>query len=172
MVRHVKGSLWPVAMISSPPPPPVLASVSPLCSRKTYRFRNDSYTNCWSINYSALVARGEVCEDYRIPAASEIPSAWFVTPHSYTYWRPCYAHPEIRGRCFGRPQRSDNGVEMPAFPCPLTGPISTYPRRGTVNGAIIAGAGKEMPLNLSGTEVRPVQLFVRYPYLRYFNLVS
>ena len=28
-----------------------------------------------------------------------------------------------------------------------------------------------MPLNLSGTEVRPVQLFVRYPYLRYFSLV-
>ena len=175
MVRHVKGSLWPVAMISSPPPPPVLASVSPLCSRKTYRFRNDSYTNCWSINYSALVARGEVCEDYRIPAANSetsIPSAWFLTAHSYTYWRSCYAHPEIRGKCFGHPQRSDNGEVMPAFPCPLTGPISTYPRRGTVNGAIIAGAGKEMPLNLSGTaEVRPVQLFVRYPYLRYFNLV-
>ena len=174
MVRHVKGSLWPVAMISSPPPPPVLASVSPLCSRKKYRFPKDSYTNCWSINYSALVARGEVCEDYRVPAAdpkTSIPSAWFLTAHSYTYWRSCYAHPEIRGRCFGRPQRSDNGVEMPAFPCPLTGPISTYPRRGAVNGAIIAGAGKEMPLNLSGTEARPVQLFVRYPYLRYFSLV-
>ena len=162
-------------MISSPPPPPVLASASPLCSRKTYSFPKDSYYNCWNIDYSALVARGEVCEDYRIPAAdseTSIPSAWFLTAHSYTYWRSCFAHPEIRGKCFWHPQRSDNGEEMPAFPCPLTGPISTYPRRGTVNGAIIAGAGKEMPLNLSGTaEVRPVQLFVRYPYLRYFNLV-
>ena len=82
-----------------------------------------------------------MCEDYRIPVAdweTSIPSSWFVTAHSYTYWRPCYAHPEIRGRCFGRPQRSDNGEEMPAFPCP----ISTFPTRGTVNGAIIAGAGK------------------------------
>ena len=105
-----------------------------------------------------------MCEDYRVPVAdgeTSIPSAWFVTPHSNTYWRPCYAHPEIRGKCFGRPQRSDNGVEMPAFPCPLTGPISTYPRRGTVNGAIIAGAGKAMPLNLSGTNND----------LRYFSVV-
>ena len=147
-------------MISSPPPPPVLASVSPLCSRKTYSFPKDSYYNCWNINCSALVARGEVCEDYRIPAAdweTSISSSWWVTAHSYTYWRPCYAHPEIRGRCFGRPQRSDNGEEMPAFPCP----ISTFPTRGTVNGAIIAGAGKEMPLNLSGTNSD----------LRYFSVV-
>ena len=158
-------SLGPVAMISSPPPPPILASASPLCSRKTYSFTMNGYFNCWNIDYSALVARGEVCEDYRIPARdgpweTSIPAAWFVTPHSYTYWRACYAHPEIRGRCFGRPQKNDNGVE-PAFPCPITGPISTYPRRGTVNGAIIAGAGKEMPLNLSGTNSD----------LRYFSVV-
>ena len=65
------------------------------------------------------------------------------------------------------PDGSDNNVadnvEIPAFPCPLIGAISTWPRRGTLNGAIIGVyAGKEMPLNLSGTEVRPVQLFVRY----------
>ena len=105
-----------------------------------------------------------MCEDYRIPVGdweTSIPSAWFVTPHSYTYWRACYAHPEIRDKCYAHPQQRDNGVEMPAFPCPLTGPISTYPRRGTVNGAIIAGAGKEMPLNLSGTNND----------LRYFSVV-
>jgi len=150
-------------MIYSPPPPPILALASPLCSRKTYSFTKNSYLNCWNIDHGALVARGEVCEDYRIPVAdgeASIPSAWFVTPHSYTYWRACYAHPEIRGRCFVRPKTSDNGVE-PAFPCPITGPISTYPRRGTVNGAIIAGAGKEMPLNLSGTNSD----------LRYFSVV-
>ena len=86
-----------------------------------------------------------MCEDYKMPVASWewcIPAAWWDTTHSYTYWRACSAHPQQRGKC-------SNGKEAPAFSCPSAGPIS--PRRGTVNGAIVAGTGQEMPLNLSGS---------------------
>ena len=136
-------------MIYSPPPPPILASASPLCSRKTYS------STCWNIDHGALVVRGEVCEDYRMPVAdweTSIPSAWWDTPHSSTYWRACSAHPEKKDRC-------SNGVEMPAFPCPSAGPI--IPTRGTVNSASVAGAGQEMPLDLSGS----------ISDLRYFSVV-
>ena len=50
-------------------------------------------------------------------------------------------------------------MEMPVFSCPSAGPI--IPTRGTVNGAIVAGAGQEMPLNLTGSKSD----------LRYFSVV-
>ena len=50
-------------------------------------------------------------------------------------------------------------MEMPVFTCPSAGPI--IPTRGTVNGAIVAGAGQEMPLDLSGSNSD----------LRYFSVV-
>ena len=50
-------------------------------------------------------------------------------------------------------------MEMPVFSCPSAGPI--IPTRGTVNGAIVAGAGQEMPLDLSGSNSD----------LRYFSVV-
>eukprot|EP00964_Phaeocystis_antarctica_P162172 scaffold135937_cov118-Phaeocystis_antarctica.AAC.1 len=81
-----------------------------------------------------------------MPVASwewSIPAAWLDTTHSYTYWRACSAHPQQRDKC-------SNGVEAPAFPCSPRA-HDLYPRRGTVNGAIVAGTGQEMPLNLSGS---------------------
>ena len=51
-------------------------------------------------------------------------------------------------------------MEMPVFPCPSAGPIIPT-REGTVNGAIVAGAGQEMPLDLSGSNSD----------LRYFSVV-
>ena len=131
----------------------MLPSASPLCSRKATR----SYT-CWLIDHDALLARGEVCEDYKMPAAFwewSLPAAWWNTTHSYTYWRACSAHPQRSDKC-------SNGVDL-AFPCPSAGPISPYPypRRGTINRAIIAGAGQEMPLDLSGSKSD----------LRYFSVV-
>ena len=130
-------------MISSPQPsrlhsPPILPSVSPSCSLKTFS------STCWWIDHDALRARGEVCEDYKMPVAFwewSLPTAWWDTAHNYSYWRACSAHPQRRDKC-------SSGVEMPAFPCPSAGPI--IPRRGTVNGASVAGAGQEMPLDLSG----------------------
>ena len=86
-----------------------------------------------------------MCEDYKMPVAFwewSLPTPWLDTTHSYTKWRACSAHPQRRDKC-------DNGAEAPAFPCPSTGPIN--PKRGTVNSAIIAGAGQEMPLDLSGS---------------------
>ena len=86
-----------------------------------------------------------MCEDYKMPVAfwdRSLPTAWWDTAHNYSYWRACSAHPQRRDKC-------SNGVEMPAFPCPSAGPI--IPRRGTVNGASVAGAGQEMPLDLSGS---------------------
>ena len=127
----------------------MLPPESPLCSRKTYS------VTCWLIDYDALHARGEVCEDYKMPVASwewSIPAAWWDTTHSYTYWRACSAHPQLKDKC-------SNGKEALAFPCPSAGIIS--PRRGKVNGAIVAGAGQEMPLNLSGSNSD----------LRYFSVV-
>ena len=85
-----------------------------------------------------------MCEDYKMPVAFwewSLPTAWWDTAHNYSYWRACSAHPQRRDKC-------SSGVEMPAFPCPSAGPI--IPRRGTVNGASVAGAGQEMPLDLSG----------------------
>ena len=90
-----------------------------------------------------------------MPVASwewSIPAAWWDTTHSYTYWRACSAHPQLKDKC-------SNGKEALAFPCPSAGIIS--PRRGKVNGAIVAGAGQEMPLNLSGSNSD----------LRYFSVV-
>ena len=100
-----------------------------------------------------------MCEDYKLPVPdyeTSIPSAWWVTAHSYTYWRTCSADPQRGGKC-------TYNQETPAFPCPSAGPISpyAYPRQGSVNGAIIAGAGMEMPLNLSGSNSD----------LRYFSVV-
>ena len=146
-------------MISSPPPsrpplpplhsPPILPSASPLCSLKTFS------STCWFIDHDALRARGEVCEDYKMPVAfweTSIPTAWWDTAHNYSYWRACSAHPQRRDKC-------SNGMEMPVFSCPSAGPI--IPTRGTVNGAIVAGAGQEMPLDLSGSNSD----------LRYFSVV-
>ena len=107
-----------------------------------------------------------MCEDYKMPVANwewSIPAAWWDTTHGYTYWRACSAHPQIRDKC-------SNGKETPAFPCPSAGSIvaawereAQPERRGTVNGAIVAGAGQEMhlPLNLSGSNSD----------LRYFSVV-
>ena len=100
-----------------------------------------------------------MCEDYKLPVPdyeTSIPSAWWVTAHSYTYWRTCAADPQRGGKC-------TYNQETPAFPCPSAGPISpyAYPRQGTVNGAIVAGAGQEIPLNLSGSNSD----------LRYFSVV-
>ena len=137
----------------------MLPSASPLCSRKTYRFSGKATHGCWWIDYDALLGRGEVCEDYKLPVPyyeRSIPSAWWVTAHSYTYWRTCTADPQRVGKC-------TYNQETPAFPCPSAGPISpyAYPRQGTVNSAIVAGAGQEMPLNLSGSNSD----------LRYFSVV-
>ena len=100
-----------------------------------------------------------MCEDYKLPVPdyeTSIPSAWWVTAHSYTYWRTCAADPQRVDKC-------TYNWETPAFPCPSAGPISpyAYPRQGTVNGAIVAGAGQEIPLNLSGSNSD----------LRYFSVV-
>ena len=93
---HSSALARPVAMISSPPPsrrplpplhsPPILPSASPLCSRKTFS------STCWWIDHDALRARGEVCEDYKMPVAyweRSIPTAWWDTAHNYSYWRAC-----------------------------------------------------------------------------------
>ena len=84
---HSSALARPVAMISSPPPsprplpplhsPPILPSASPLCSLKTFS------STCWWIDHDALRARGEVCEDYKMPVAyweRSVPTAWCGTP--------------------------------------------------------------------------------------------
>ena len=103
-----------------------------------------------------------MCEDYKMPVATweqSIPTARLDTTHSHTYWRACSSG----GRSVFGGDKCTNGAEAPAFPCSSTGPINQhlYPIRGTVNGAIVAGAGKEMPLNLSGSKSD----------LRYFSVV-
>ena len=116
-----------------------MPSASPLCSLNTVS------SACWAIDRDALRARGEVSEDYKMPVAfweKSLPTGWWDTAHDYSYWRACSAHPQLRDRC-------SSGVEMPFFPCPS--PWAVFPKRRTVNGAVVAGAGQEMPLDLSGT---------------------
>jgi hypothetical protein len=133
-------------MFSSPPPsrlhsPPIPSSASPLCSRKTYS-SHVRYT-CWDVDHDVLRARGEACEDYKMPVAywDDIPiTAWWDAADSYTYWRPCSMHPQRSDKCA-------NGMATPAMFCPSTGPI--VPRRGTFNGAIVGGLGRVMPIDVS-----------------------